>query len=118
MKPKIIALAFLLAAEGAVMAAGAAEKSEPPVPFTEDYLHAAENIAGGETIWKDQCQHCHGAKAYPGKAPKLRPARYKPEFVYRRVADGFRKMPAWKDVYTEEEMMQIVSYILSDQFSP
>lgn len=115
MKLKIIALAVLLAAGGA---AGAAEKSEPPVPFTEEYLHDPENIAGGETIWKDQCQHCHGAKAYPGKAPKLRPARYKPEFVYRRVADGFRKMPAWKDVYTEEEMMQIVSYILSPQFTP
>ena len=114
MNTKIIALAVLLAAGGAA----AQEKSEPPFPFTEDYLHAAENIAGGETIWADQCRHCHGAKAYPGKAPKLRPARYKPDFVYRRVADGFRKMPAWKDVYTEEEMMQIVSYILSPQFTP
>ena len=114
MKPKIIALALLLAAG----AAAAAEKSEPPVPFTEDYLHAAENIAGGAAIWQEQCRHCHGAKAYPGKAPKLRPSRYKPDFVYRRVSDGFRKMPAWKDVYTEEERMRIVAYVLSPQFTP
>lgn len=115
MKPKIVVLAFLLAAGGATAAVG---KSEPPFPFTEEYLQASENIAVGETIWADQCRHCHGAKAYPGKAPKLRPARYKPDFVYRRVADGFRKMPGWKEVYTEEEMMQIVAYILAPQFSP
>lgn len=125
MRPTIPA--FLLAAAlAAGMAATAplaadqktAKGSEPPVPFTEEYLHDEANIGAGETIWADQCRHCHGAKAYPGKAPKLRPARYKPDFVYRRVTDGFRKMPAWKDVYTDEERMQVTAYILSDKFSP
>lgn len=93
-------------------------KSVPPVPFTDAFLADAAHIAAGEEIWADQCRHCHGAKAYPGKAPKLRPRRYKPDFVYRRITDGFRKMPAWEDVYTDEERMQITAYILSDQFSP
>lgn len=94
------------------------EASEPPVPFTEEYLSDAANIEAGDEIWHEQCTHCHGAKAYPGKAPKLKPARYEPEFVYRRVTDGFRKMPAWEDVFTDEERMQIVAYVLSDEFSP
>ncbi len=104
---------------GASFAAGEAKKkSVPPVPFTEEFLAAEENINAGHEIWSEQCRHCHGAKAYPGKAPKLRPHKYKPEFVYRRVTDGFRKMPPWVDVYTDEERMQIVAYVLSKKFSP
>lgn len=100
------------------MGASAQERSVPPVPFTEEFLSDPENIAVGSAIWAEQCTHCHGAKAYPGKAPKLRPARYEPDFVYRRTTDGFRAMPAWGDVYTDEERMQITAYILSRQFSP
>ena len=115
----MILTACLLAAYASEAAAQQkAQGSEPPVPFTHEYLEEAEVIAVGETIWAEQCRHCHGAKAYPGKAPKLRPARYKPEFVYRRVTDGFRKMPGWKDVYTDEERMAVTAYVLSQKFSP
>ncbi len=100
------------------LAAAAQERSVPPIPFTEEFLTDSENIAAGGTIWAEQCTHCHGANAYPGKAPKLRPARYEPDFVYRRTSDGFRAMPAWKDIYTEEERMQITAYILSPRFAP
>lgn len=112
----------LRAGDVEVEAAAAKKKkskgSVPPVPFTEAYLSDAENIAAGEVIWADQCRHCHGAKAYPGKAPKLKPAKYEADFVYRRVTDGFRKMPAWDEEYSDEERMQIVAYILSGSFSP
>lgn len=101
-----------------VMGATAQERSEPPVPFTEEFLTDPENIAAGGEIWSAQCTHCHGAKAYPGKAPKLRPARYEPDFIYRRTTDGFRAMPSWADDYTDEERMQVAAYILSGQFSP
>jgi len=113
-----IALSLALIA-GGTMAVGAAKvKSKPPVPFTEAYLSSQENVAAGGEIWADQCRHCHGAKAYPGKAPKLKPHKYKPDFVYRRITDGFRKMPAWMDVYSDDERMQLVAYILSSEFSP
>lgn len=116
MKPVVAALAaaLTLSATGAI----AQERSVPPVPFTEEFLSDPENIAVGAEIWSEQCSHCHGAKAYPGKAPKLRPARYEPDFVYRRVTDGFRAMPAWDHAYSDEERMQITAYILSGQFSP
>ncbi len=112
-----IALAAALAISGAA-AAQQKQKSEPPHPFTEAYLASEENVAAGKEIWDHQCTHCHGSKAYPGKAPKLQPRRYKPDFVYRRVTDGFRKMPAWKEQYTDEERMQVVTYILSPHFAP
>jgi mono/diheme cytochrome c family protein len=117
MKP---AAAVLVAAVLSLPIAGgsAQERSVPPVPFTEEYLADDANIDAGGTIWAEQCRHCHGATAYPGKAPKLRPARYEPDFVYRRVTDGFRAMPPWVDIYTDEERMQITAYVLSSKFSP
>ena len=99
-------------------AGGQTDAIAPPVPFTEAYLTDEANVAPGGEIWAAQCRHCHGAKAYPGKAPKLKPAKYEPDFVYRRVTDGFRKMPAWKDEYTDDERMKIVAYIMSPSFSP
>jgi mono/diheme cytochrome c family protein len=95
-----------------------AQQGGPPVPFTEAFLEDPENISAGEAFWAAQCRHCHGAKAYPGKAPKLTPRRYKPEFVYHRTTYGFRKMPAWENVYSDEERMQITAYVLSGRFSP
>lgn len=88
------------------------------VEFTEAYMGDQEAITTGAEIWVDQCQHCHGAKAYPGKAPKLRPRRYKPDFVFSRVTAGFKGMPPWKDVYSVEERMAVTAYIMSKSFSP
>ena len=94
------------------------EPRDPPPPLPADILKDAKVIAQGETLWKEQCTHCHGAKAYPGKAPKLEPRRYKPDFVWDRVHNGFRNMPPWKEVYTPEQEIAIVAYVLSDEFWP
>ena len=99
-------------------AEAAKKKSKPPIPFTEEMLTDQAMIDAGEVVWREQCQHCHGSKAYPGKAPKLKPKRYKAGFVYRRATDGFRKMPSFKDVYNDEERMNVEVYIRSRQFSP
>lgn len=103
---------------GATGAEAAKKKSKPPVPFSAEMLLDQGRIDAGREIWQEQCQHCHGSKAYPGKAPKLKPAKYKPGFVYRRATDGFRKMPAFDEVYSDLERMDVEIYIRSDQFSP
>ena len=72
----------------------------------------------GKEVWQEQCSLCHGKSAYPGKAPKLKPRRYKPEWVFKRVTDGFRKMPAWKEVFTREERMAVTAFVMSKKFSP
>ena len=95
-----------------------AEARDPPPPLPPAVLKDAKVIAEGEKLWQEQCTHCHGAKAYPGKAPKLEPHRYKPEFVWDRVHNGFRNMPPWKEVYSPEQEIAIVAYVLSDEFWP
>ena len=75
-------------------------------------------IAQGKEIWDANCTYCHGTKAYPGKAPKLRPHLYKPEFVYNRVTNGFRGMPAWAEMYDPDEIADVIAYVLSRGFSP
>ena len=95
-----------------------ADTKEPAPEFTAAYLNDPANIQAGFDVWQDQCRHCHGKSAYPGKAPKLRPGRYTPDFVYDRVTNGFRKMPSWKDVYSQEERMAVVTYVLSKKFAP
>ena len=99
--------------------ASAQDNDEYPIPeFTEEFLDDPEVLAMGKEAWDSFCQACHGASAYPGKAPKLQPSRYDAEFVYDRVTWGFRKMPAWEDVLSEEERMSISAYVISRRFSP
>ncbi len=93
-------------------------EKEPSPGFTQEYIDDINNQNAGKEIWKEQCAHCHGAKAYPGKAPKLKPRRYNPDYVWDRVSNGFRKMPPWKDVYSKEERMQIVAFIMGKNFAP
>ena len=105
------------AAKGAADAKPAAAAEAAP-KFDQAYLSNAKNIAAGQAVWETQCRHCHGAKAYPGKAPKLNPGQLKPDFIFDRVTNGFGKMPAWKAVFSREQRMAVVAYIKSDDFSP
>lgn len=104
------------AAKSTVVAKQGSAEAVPK--FDKAYLSDAKNIAAGEAVWAAQCRHCHGAKAYPGKAPKLKPARLEPEFIFDRVTNGFRKMPGWKSVFTLEQRKSVVAYIKSEDFSP
>ena len=94
------------------------EPRDPPPALPADVLKDPKVVATGEALWKDNCQHCHGSKAYPGKAPKLQPTKYKPEFVWDRVHNGFRSMPAWKELYKPEEVIALVAWVMSEEFWP
>ena len=114
-------LAILLAMGAASVTQAQDQPAEAPEPvpeFTAEFLADPAAAAAGKVIWDEQCGHCHGRKAYPGKAPKLQPKRYKPEFVWDRVSNGFRGMPPWKDVYSVDERKQIVAWVMSRKFSP
>jgi len=86
------------------------------VKFTPEFVQNPDNIAAGKKIWLKQCARCHGQHAYPGKAPKLKPSKYKIEFVYKRVTKGFRGMPAWKKKYNKNQRMSVSAYIMSPKF--
>jgi len=111
---------FCLLAAVAASASGDQPKAvtqQVPV-FDKAYLSNAANIEVGRNVWENQCRHCHGAAAYPGKAPKLNPGQMAPDFIYDRVTFGFGKMPAWKDVFSDEQRKGVVAYIKSGDFSP
>lgn len=96
----------------------AAVTSKPPVAFDESFLTDPEAIAAGQEVWEARCKFCHGRAAYPGKAPRLKPSRYQPEFVYERVTNGFRGMPSFVHEFDEAERRAVVAYVLSREFSP
>lgn len=101
----------------ALVAPGASSQEDERPDLSDEVLDDPETIARGQELFADQCTLCHGRSAYPGKAPPLRPSRYDAEFVYDRVAFGFRDMPAWEDMYPEEDLVALVAYVLSDDFS-
>lgn len=86
--------------------------------FSAEYLADPANLEIGKEIWVEQCTLCHGARAYPDKAPRLKPKRYTVEFVYRRVSKGFRAMPAWDEIYDQDERMAVAAYVMDKSFSP
>ena len=102
----------------ATVVAKQAASAEPVPKFDKAFLNDPKNIAAGEKVWHAQCRHCHGSKAYPGKAPKLHPGQLAPEFIFDRVTNGFGKMPSWKAVFSYAERASVVAYIKSDDFSP
>jgi mono/diheme cytochrome c family protein len=117
MKP-LKGIGWIAVALAACLYSGAAYAGEDKPEFTKTFLNDEATFNKGKEIWFEQCTHCHGAKAYPGKAPQLNPRRYKPSFVYRRITKGFRKMPPWNEVYDKDERMAVVVYIMSNKFSP
>jgi mono/diheme cytochrome c family protein len=105
-------------AAAALLAVAPAQAQEKAPVFDKKYLSSKANIELGRSVWETQCRHCHGAAAYPGKAPKLNPGQLEPGFIYERVTYGFGKMPAWKDVFSVEQRKGVVAFIKSDDFSP
>ncbi len=88
------------------------------VTFTPEFLRDPGNIAMGKQLWEKRCQFCHGKEAYPGSAPPLKPAKYHPDFVFDRITNGFRGMPALQHEFSPEERKAIVAYVLSPKFAP
>jgi len=86
------------------------------VQFTPQYLKDPANISLGREVWAKRCKFCHGRQAYPGKAPRLQPSRYTPQFVFDRVTNGFRGMPSWKHEFSEAERKAVVAYVMSKDF--
>lgn len=119
LKAAVFAAAVTWAAPMVRAQAPAASEPDEPVPtFAAEYLRDTKVIAVGQEVWQQQCRHCHGNSAYPGKAPKLSPGGLDPVYIFDRVTYGFKGMPAWRHVFTREQRMSVVAYIKSDGFSP
>jgi mono/diheme cytochrome c family protein len=113
---RLLALLLLLVGLGLILSAPPGRAQD--VEFTAEFMNNSDNIALGQQLWVQRCRLCHGKETYPGSAPQLQTWKYTPEFVYDRVTNGFRGMPALKEEFSEAERKAIVAYVLSQKFSP
>jgi Cytochrome C oxidase, cbb3-type, subunit III len=58
----------------------------------------------------------HGRGARPEGVQAQRQEAW-PEDIYLRVTYGYRRMPAWEAVFTDDERMAITAYMKSPRFS-
>ncbi len=114
------------------MTAVYAGQAKPAAPAAKAAAPAAkaspESIANGETIYKRQCQMCHGAtgmgdgpaaKTLKGKLPNLSDkatvAKIKDEDIHEALENGLKtevgNMPSFKTKLKSEEMQDVIAYV-------
>jgi mono/diheme cytochrome c family protein len=91
---------------------GGVAYSEENVPDLKD----PKMISSGYDLFLEkQCAHCHGEDGKGGV--NLARRDLDPEGVFIAIADGRQKnglrMPAWREVLTDEEIWQATAYVLS-----
>jgi len=104
-----------------------AGQAKPPAPAAKA---SPESIASGETVFKRQCQSCHGAtglgdgpasKYLKGKLPnftdKAAMAKIKEEDIKETVTNGVKTevgtMPAFKTKLKADEIQDVINYVHS-----
>jgi len=75
-------------------------------------------IAAGKKRFNRSCFYCHGYEASGGKAATLqRRPDLAPDFIFNTISNGRTRgsavMPPWKNTLSEEEISQLVAYIVS-----
>ena len=98
--------------------------------FTGDAAYPHEDVpnlkdptmiaAGHDLFLEKQCAHCHGED---GKGDVSLACRdLDPKGVFQSIADGREgrglRMPAWRDVLTDEEIWKATAYVMSISQQP
>jgi len=90
-----------------------------------EVVHSEENVpnlrdpaviaAGHDLFLAKECAHCHGVDGTGGI--NLARRELDPKGVFQSIADGREKsglrMPAWREVLSDEEIWQATAYVLS-----
>jgi mono/diheme cytochrome c family protein len=91
--------------------------AEEGVPNLKDPKMIA---AGHDLFLVKQCAHCHGVDGRGGI--DLTQRELDPKGIFQSIADGREKrglrMPAWRDVLTDEEIWQATAYVMSISQQP
>jgi mono/diheme cytochrome c family protein len=100
----------MLALAGVLM--GDVALSQQNVPNLKDPNIIA---AGHDLFLAKQCAHCHGVDGQGGI--NLARRELDADGVFQSIADGREKnglrMPAWREVLTDEEIWQATAYVMS-----
>jgi len=88
------------------------------VELKEADLSNLEVIAQGKKRFNRSCFYCHGYEGEGGKGATLqRRPDLTPDLIYNTISNGRVRgssvMPPWKSTLSEEEITQLVAYIIS-----
>jgi mono/diheme cytochrome c family protein len=79
-------------------------------------LNDVKAIEAGKEHFQVTCTHyCHGAGGRGGgiRGPSLRNRHFDNAYLFARISNGFPPMPAFKEIYTPEQIWNIIAYIQS-----
>lgn len=94
---------------GAVVAHGQTGDA-PPINLNEPAV-----IEAGEKLYGQTCRYCHGKEGQGGRGPTLRGRGFDYRHVWSRITNGYPPMPAFNQVYTPEQVWEIVAFVQSMQ---
>jgi mono/diheme cytochrome c family protein len=88
------------------------------VELTEAGLANPDLIAAGKKRFNRSCFYCHGYEGEGGKGASLqRRPDLTPDMIFNTISNGRIRgssvMPPWKNTLTDEEISQLVAYIVS-----
>ena len=81
-------------------------------------LDSPATIAAGAKRFNQNGVYCHGNAGSGGKGAALQGRHdLTPEYLFQTISNGKQRgsllMPAWKDAFSEQEIWELGSYILS-----
>lgn len=81
-------------------------------------LNDPATIAAGEKRFNQNCVYCHGNAGSGGRGAALQGRQdLTPEYLFETISHGKKRgallMPAWKEAFSENEIWELGSYILS-----
>src|SRR5699024_4011147 len=81
---------------------------------TEDGNTATGDVDNGKQVYKDNCLACHGSDGVGGhNGPNLRESQMTGDLdaVIKQVTEGSGNMPAFGDKLSEEEILDVATYV-------
>ena len=97
---------------------GAAHAADEVIPD----LHDPEIISAGHNLYLEKhCSHCHGATG-EGGVNLVNRELTNASYVFDAIADGRERgglrMPAWREVLSDNEIWQVTAYVMSISRKP
>ena len=115
--PVLTPLLALVGADQALAEPASAPAPEAPAAVTPLIdLKDPANIEAGREFFQVTCSHyCHGKDARGGgmRGPSLRNRNFDNAYLFGRISNGFPPMPAFKDIYTPDQIWKLIAYIQS-----